>query len=294
MPIDLHTHTTASDGTLAPAELVALAAAAAVTTLAITDHDTTDGLAAARPVAARAGIALVPGVELGTEDVRGQHDLLGYFVDVDDAAFQALLATIRDHRHARAVAMVERLRALGAPIDLDDVLAIAAGGALGRPHLARALVAAGWADDVGDAFHRYLGAGGPAYAPRYRLSPAEGCAAIRAAGGVPVLAHPTPPGRPWSDPKRLLAFLGPLADAGLGGLECFYPGYTARVSRWLVVLADHFGLVPSGGSDFHGPHRPQGVLGAVTVPPDTVERLAAACDRPVPWPPTAVGVGGAR
>ncbi len=292
MTIDLHTHTTASDGTRTPAEVVALAAAASVTVLAITDHDTTAGLAAAGPAAAAAGITLVAGVELGTEDARGQHDLLGYFVDPDDGPFQALLATIRAHRHERAVAMVERLRALGAPIALDDVLALAAGGALGRPHVARALVAAGWSDDVPDAFRRYLGRHGPAYVPRYRLSPADGCAAIRAAGGVPVLAHPTPPGDPWSDPKRLRTFLGVLADAGLGGLECYYPGYTARVSRWLAVLAEHWRLVPTGGSDYHGPHRPQGVLGGVAVPPDTVERLAAA-RRPGAGPIGAALAGGA-
>ncbi|MBK6768460.1 MAG: PHP domain-containing protein [Ardenticatenales bacterium] len=279
--IDLHTHTTASDGTLTPPELVAHAAAARLLTLAITDHDTTDAIAPAAAAAEAHGITLIAGVELGTEDERGEHDILGYFVDVADPPFQSLLETIRAHRHVRAVAIVERLRAAGAPLAIDDVLALSDGGAIGRPHVARALVAIGWAEDVSDAFNRFLGTGRPAHVGRYRLSPAEACAAIRAAGGVPVLAHPTPPGNPWSDPKRLRTMLGPLADAGLGGLECYYTGYTARVNRWLAVLADHFGLVPSGGSDFHGPHRPRSVLGAVRVPEDTVERLRAAAG-PVP------------
>lgn len=274
--IDLHAHTNASDGTLAPADLVALAARSGVTTLAITDHDTTDAIRPARAAAEAAGVALIPGIEMSTEDQRGDHDILGYFVDIDDPAYQSLLSTIREHRHARAIAIVDRLREAGAPIALDDVLGYADGGSIGRPHVAHALVAAGWAEDVGDAFRRYLARGRSAYAARYRLSPAEACAAIRAAGGVPVLAHPTPPGNPWSDPKRLRTMLGPLADDGLGGLECYYTGYTARVNRWLVVLAEHFGLVPTGGSDFHGPHRPHNVLGAVRVPDDTVERLRAA------------------
>lgn len=278
--IDLHAHTTASDGTLAPAELVALAARSGLTVLAITDHDTTDAVAAARAAGADVGVRIIAGVEMSTEDERGEHDILGYFVDVDDPSFQALLGSIRDHRRERAVAIVDRLRAAGAPIHMDDVFALSDGGAIGRPHVARALVAAGWAEDVGDAFGRYLGRGRSAHVPRHRQSPAEACAAIRGAGGVPVLAHPTPPSNPWSDPKRLRTMLGPLADAGLGGLECYYTGYTARVSRWLVVLAEHFGLVPSGGSDFHGPHRPHGVLGGVRVPADTVERLREAAGGP--------------
>ncbi len=275
--IDLHTHTTASDGSLAPRELVALAAAGGVTHLAVTDHDTTAGLAAAEAEARARGIAFVTGIELSSEADGIATDILGYFIDPAAPALQAVLARIRDVRQARAATMVARLRDLGAPITLDDVHAFAGPDtAVARPHVARALVAAGFVADVPEAFRRYIGRHGPAYAERYKLTPAEACGLIRAAGGVPVVAHPTPPGNPFSDPKHLRTYLPPLVEAGLGGLECHYPGYTRRVSRWLEALAWHFKLVPTGGTDYHGPWRASPAPGTVDVPPDTVARLAAA------------------
>ncbi len=274
--VDLHTHTTASDGALTPSELVALAAAEGIEILAITDHDTTEGLAAAEAAAADLGLTLVPGVELNTDYDGGSADILGYFFDCASPELQTLLATIRAARVTRARAMVEKLRLLGSRVTYDDVLRYAGDGAVGRPHVARALVEEGFVADVGAAFRRYIGNGGPAYAPRYKLLPADACRAIRAAGGVPSLAHPVPPDDPYSDPKRLRTFLPPLVAAGLGGLECYYSGYTAKVNRWLEALAWHFKLVPTGGSDFHGPWRPDKPLGGVDVPRDTVDRLLAA------------------
>lgn len=281
MRIDLHTHTSASDGVLAPADLVALAARQGVTHLAITDHDTTAGLPEASHAARAHGISLITGIELSTEHPSPagteQTDILGYGFDPDHAALQALLVQIREARRERAARMVAGLRTLGAPIDMDAVLALAGDAdSIGRPHLARALAATGFVASIDEAFRRYIGRGGPAFVPRYKLAPEEACRIIRAAGGVPSVAHPVPPGNPLSDPKRLRHFLPPLVEAGLGGLECYYFRYTRRVNRWLAALAEHFGLVPTGGTDYHGPWRANPPPGGVEVPPETVERLRAA------------------
>ncbi|MFN2250743.1 MAG: PHP domain-containing protein [Anaerolineae bacterium] len=274
--IDLHTHSTASDGALAPADLVAAAASAGVGVLALTDHDTTAGYEEAMRAGARYGVEIVPGVELGCGNGHEQTDILGYYFYPGDDDLQRLLTDIVTARESRAERMVERLRDLGATITSEQVAALAAGGSVGRPHVARALVDTGFVPDVPSAFREYIGPGRPAYADRYRLTPEEACRAVRAAGGVPVLAHPVPPADPWSDPKGLRSFLPPLVEAGLGGLECYYPGYSAKVVRWLEALAWHFGLVPTGGSDYHGPWREGMGIGCVDVPPDVPERLRAA------------------
>ena len=275
--LDLHSHSTASAGSLTPTELVRAAARAGVSHLGLTDHDSMDGIAEAREAALEAGITLVPGVELSTQHDGMTSDLLGYFPDPAHAGLAAHFAATRQERGERAAGMVQQLRRLGADIDLERVQALAPGGLITRPHVAQALVEAGFVLDRAEAFRRYIGRGRPAYVARAKLSPEDGCALLRAAGGVPVLAHPVPPYRAFADPKRLLRLLPRLVEAGLGGLECHYPGYSARTVRWLEVLADHHGLVPTGGSDHHGPWRPHNPLGGVhSVPIDTVERLWAA------------------
>ncbi|HQZ72823.1 MAG TPA: PHP domain-containing protein [Anaerolineae bacterium] len=275
--IDLHSHSTASDGTLTPAALVAAAAQAGVTHLGLTDHDSMDGIAEAQSAAAELGITLVPGVELSTEHDGIISDILGYFADPAQPELARLFAATRLERVERAQRMVDALIDLGADIDLPRVAALATGGLITRPHVAQALVEAGFVGDRAEAFRRFIGQGRPAYVARVKLSPEEACRILRAAGGVPVLAHPVPPRRAFADPKGLLQLLPRLAAAGLGGLECHYPGYAARTIRWLEVLAGHNGLIPTGGSDYHGPWRPQSLLGAVrTVPADTVDRLQAA------------------
>jgi predicted metal-dependent phosphoesterase TrpH len=172
--------------------------------------------------------------------------------------------------------MVACLRELGAPVSYEQVADLSGGGSIGRPHVARALVDVGFVQDARIAFRDYIGRGCPAFAERYRLTAKQACRAVRAAGGVPVVAHPVPPPNPWSDPKGLRRFLPSLVDAGLGGLECYYPGYSPRVIRWLETLAWHFGLVPTGGSDYHGPWRADRRIGCVRVPQDVPERLRAA------------------
>lgn len=280
--IDLHTHSTASDGELSPRELVATAADAGVGTLALTDHDTMAGVPEAQAEARRRGIEIVPAVEIGclTPD-EGIVDILGYFVDADTPSLQALFLRIRDSREERARAMVERLRAERIAITFEDVATVAGSAPIGRPHVAQALADAGVVADVGSAFTELIGVDGPGYVSRLRLNPADVCEAVRAAGGVPSMAHPVPPGAPRRDPKRLRHFLPRLVEAGLGGLECHYPRYSTETVRWLRTLADHNGLIPTGGSDYHGARLPGRTLGCVDVPADTVERLreAAAAGR---------------
>ncbi len=276
-PVDLHAHTTASDGALDPAALVALAAERGLAALALTDHDTTAGYDEACAAGTTLGVEIIAAVEINTTDAQGGHtDILGYLLNVRDRPLQSLLSDIRDARIVRAQRMVSLLQALGARLDYEDVLRHAGTGAVGRPHVARALAEAGFVDSVGAAFQRYIGNDGPAYVDRFKITPAEACRVVRAAGGVPVVAHPVPPRDPFSDPKKLRSYLGPLVDAGLGGLECRYPGYRAGVVRWLESLASFFELVPTGGSDFHGPWRPENALGGVLVRYETITRLRDA------------------
>lgn len=270
---DLHAHTTASDGTLTPRELVELAAQEGLAAVGITDHDTTDGVLEAQSAGQELGVWVVPGVEINTDTQDGHVDILGYFVDITNPGFQDMLARIRDTRYHRAQKMVEKLRELGQPISFDRVLELSIEGAVGRPHMAQALLEAGHVSTLAEAFDLYIGRHGPAYVNRYRLSPQEACALVRRAGGVPSLAHPTPADDPFSDPKDLNRLLPVLKQAGLGAMECFYPGYTSEVSAWLLGFAERFDLIPTGGSDFHGATKPGIGLGSVGVPLEYVERL---------------------
>lgn len=266
--IDLHTHSTASDGLLAPAQLVALAVERGLRILALTDHDTIAGLSEAAAAAAAAGLRFIPGVELSTHVERGEVHVLGYFIDPTDPALLTALARFRDAREGRAATMVERLTAAGAPIRLERVLALA-GGSIGRPHVARALVEAGHATSINEAFERWLVRGRPGYVERFRLTPADAVRLIRAACGVPVLAHP-------HSADDLDSLLPKLVAAGLAGIECYYGDYDDARKADYLALAAHHDLVATGGTDFHGTgvaHRRP--LGGTWLPPETVEVLAA-------------------
>lgn len=267
--VDLHTHSTASDGLLAPARLVELAVARGLRVLGLTDHDTTAGLAEAEAAAHAAGLRLIPGVELSTAVPAGEVHILGYLLDPASAQLQEALATFREARTGRARQIVARLTAAGVPIDYNCVVAIASGATIGRPHVARALVAAGHAVSVDDAFARFLIRGRPGYVERYRLSPREVVELVRAAGGVPVLAHP-------HSVANLDQLLPELVTAGLGGLECYYGDYGTATHQELVALATRFGLVPTGGTDFHGPGLTHSQpLGGAPVPFSAVALLEA-------------------
>src|SRR5690242_19349871 len=263
--LDLHTHTTASDGRLAPAALVALARQAGVTTLAITDHDTTDGLAKARAAAPAAGVEIITGIEFGCDMPHGEVHMLGYLFDAEHPALRARLAWLREGRVERGRAMVAKLNALGLPIRWDRVREIAGAGSVGRPHVAQALIEDGFVADTNEAFSRYLAWGGPAYVPRRRLTPVDVIALIRGAGGVVSLAHP-------AHIPDLETLLARLAEAGLAGLETYYGEYDPPTVTWLAGLADRYNLVPTGSSDYHAreikDHATLG--GSPRVPLDTI------------------------
>ncbi|HEY8600993.1 MAG TPA: PHP domain-containing protein [Thermomicrobiales bacterium] len=266
--IDLHTHSTASDGLLTPAQLVALAVERGLRVLALTDHDTVAGLPEAGTAAAAAGVQFIPGVELSTHVEAGEVHILGYFIEPTDPTLSAALAQFRDAREGRAATIVERLSAAGAPITLERVLAFAAGGSIGRPHVARALVEAGHATSINDAFERWLVRGRAGYVDRFRLTPPDAVRLIRAARGVPVLAHP-------HSADNLNALLPELVAAGLAGIECYYGDYDDLRKREYLALAERYGLVATGGTDFHGTgvaHRRP--LGGVWLPPATVAAIA--------------------
>lgn len=275
--VDLHAHTTASDGLLDPPTLVAEALACGLRVLAVTDHDSVGGIAAAQQAAAsRADAApgapaltVIPGLEINTAVGEAEVHVLGYDIAFQRPDLAAFLAEQRAARDERARAMVRKLQAAGLTIEYERVLAEAGGGAVGRPHLARALAAARLVRSPQEAFARWIGVGGPAYVARSRLSPAQAVERIVAAGGVAVLAHP-------AGMLDLEGWVARLAAAGLGGLECYYPGYRGAISAALLALARRYGLVPTGGSDFHGPgHAGRPSLGSVWVPPGTPEALRA-------------------
>jgi len=258
--IDLHTHTTASDGSLTPAQLVAAAHRAGLKAVAVTDHDTVAGLEEA--LAAGRGLAMevVPGVEISLEvGLAGGAHLLGLWVRPGHPALLKGLAQVQEARRRRNPLILAKLNGLGLALDMTEVNAQAGGGQVGRPHIAMALAAKGYAASTGEAFNRWLKAGGPAYVAKERLSPAQGIGLVRAAGGVPVLAHP---GLLDLDRPGLEALARRLRSVGLEGLEAYYSEHDAATQRGLAYLAARLGLVLSGGSDFHGDAKQRIRLGA--------------------------------
>jgi 3',5'-nucleoside bisphosphate phosphatase len=277
--IDLHVHSNASDGTDSPANVMLRAARAGLDVMALTDHDTQAGVAEAC-AALPTGLTLLPGMELSCQlDGRSVH-LLGYLFDPADPALRAETAQIRDDRVYRARAMVDRLRELGANVSWEEVTAIAGDAVIGRPHLARALAAAGAIADPADAFTaEWIGDGGRAFVDRYAPGLTRALGLVRAAGGVSVLAHPRSPGYEIPD-----AVIAELAGAGLGGIEVFHPDHDKAERDRLTGLARSLDLISTGGSDDHGTFLPGGRLpaspaghglGAETTPPQEYERLLA-------------------
>ncbi len=266
--VDLHTHSLRSDGALRPAELVRRAAAHGVRVQALSDHDTLAGIAEAMAAAAPLGLRIIPATELNTESEWGDVHVLGYFLDPADTALEDRLRWLRENRGRRVELMVERLRALGYGITLERVLELAQGGALGRPHLAAALFEAGLVPSYDAAFDTVIGKDSPAYVSRVGLTPLEAVSLVRAHGGVPSLAHP-------GSVIGLLDILPQLVGAGLAGLECHYGSHTPEFTAYCLGLAAEHGLVPTGGSDFHGRGDHGAELGGVSVPPECVPALEA-------------------
>ncbi len=269
--VDLHTHSTASDGVLPPADLVRAAREHGVGVLALTDHDTTDGVAEALDAGRAYRVDVIPGVEINTDVDAYEVHVLGYFIDHTQQEFQRFLGRMRAGRVERAERMVERLCALGVRVEWARVRAIAGTSAVGRPHVARALVEAGRVGSVQEAFERFLSRSGPAYVPRTRLLPEEAVETIRSAGGVPVLAHPG-----WEASGPVIERVPALVARGLCGIEVYYPDHTpAMVSAYLDVVR-RYGLIATGGTDFHGGGIATRVaLGSVPVPAEAVAALRA-------------------
>lgn len=261
--IDLHAHTTASDGSLTPTELVGQAHALGLAALAVTDHDTLGGLAEARAAASVIGLDLVPGVELSVEDDAGRFHLLGYGFDADDPALAQTLITLRRSRAARNEQMAQKMATLDLPVTMDDVRAEAGEDAqvIARPHFARALIKKGIVGSVAEAFDRYLSTGKPLYLPKEVLTPHDAIALIHEAGGVAVMAHP---GLVPLDEAALAGRLGSLTqEDGLDGLEAYYSQHSRGETDRFLALAARLDLLVTGGSDFHGlakPHVPLGII----------------------------------
>ena len=272
--VDLHTHTIASDGTYTPAELVREAARRGVRVLAVTDHDSVDAVEPAF-LAARAcpPLEVVPGIELNTDDPGGEVHVLGYFLDHSAAWLRELLREFREERAARVHRIADRLAVLGHPIDAAEVLALVQEGSAGRPHVAQVMVRRGYVGTVREAFDRFLAAGKPAYVPHRKVTSREACEIIRRAGGLAVVAHPGF----HADSESVVRGL---AGAGLlDGLECYYAEHTPEQTARFLALCRELGLVPTGGSDFHGPRVRAATLGQPAVPWEAWEALRRRAGR---------------
>jgi predicted metal-dependent phosphoesterase TrpH len=271
--VDLHTHTTASDGTLSPRELVRAAVRRGVRVLAVTDHDSTEGLPEALAEAARhPPLTIVPGLEINCDVPGAEVHVLGYVVDHEAPWFQAFLREQRAERVARVHRIAARLAELGMPIDPAEVFAIVKEGSAGRPHVAQVMVQRGYVASVREAFDKWLHASGPAHVPRRRLTPLEAIAIIRRAGGVPVFAHPGLAERDEMVPD--------MVAAGLMGIETYYAEHSAAQTAHYKALCREHGLVATGGSDYHGERSGRAnPLGHPPVPMSVYEELEGAVRR---------------
>ena len=261
--VDLHAHSTASDGSRAPRDVVREAKRLGLAAIALTDHDTLGGIEEAVAVGAEIGVRVVPGVELSAVEDETETHILGLHVS-NPRPIEAQLTALREMRHSRAQRIVIRLNELGVRLEFSAVLEQAAGGAIGRPHVARAMIAEGWAVDLRDAFDRYLGSGRPAYVGKDRLALAEAIDIIHAAGGLAILAHPGQSGTQ----ERIAA----LAAHDLDGVEVRHPSHSSEDAARLLALVEHYSMVPSGGSDWHGAADGPRTLGMMRVPAEWLNR----------------------
>jgi predicted metal-dependent phosphoesterase TrpH len=255
--VDLQVHTTASDGALPPSQVVETAKAAALHAIAITDHDTVDGLDEAIATGAALGVRIVPGVELSTHFGDDELHLLGLHLS-NLGAIRAALTEFQSGRVARAERIVNTLNRLGVPVTLDAVLAQAGDGAVGRPHIARAMVAGGWVKEFREAFDKWLGWGRPAYVDKDRFDVADGIALVHSAGGIAVWAHPGEDATPSK--------VATLTARGLDAIEVLHPSHPPYLVDKLFAMTEAAGLLPSGGSDWHGTSEGPRRLGGQLVP----------------------------
>jgi 3',5'-nucleoside bisphosphate phosphatase len=278
--IDLHTHTNCSDGSFSPRALVELAHQQGLGILAITDHDTTEGLTEAMEAAQGLPLELISGIELSTEFQGRETHILGYFIDQANSQFQTRLTRLRSTRLDRIQLILDRLRTLNIEITLAEVEHVAQRGAIGRPHIARILIEKGYVNGMKEAFERFLGSRGKAYVRREVPEAAEILSWITEAGGIPILAHPY-----WEglNADETVASCRTLIDQGLRGLEVFYGTFSARQISLNLRLARQFELLATGGSDFHGTFKPEISLGtgrgSLNVPSTVMDHLRQAAGR---------------
>ena len=281
--IDLHIHSTASDGSLTPTDIIALAEELNLAAISITDHDTLEGVRQIAPADLPKNLHFLTGIEISASPpapfpAKGSMHLLGYGLRLNEPALNNALDRLKTARDHRTPGILARLNRLGFSITLEEVLQCAGEGQAGRPHIAECMVKKGYATDIDDAFNRYLGHGKPAYVDRYRISVEEAIALVRSAGGVPVLAHPGLCG--LTDLSMLEALVEVLVEAGLMGVEVYYPSHSAAFTGRLIALARKLDLLMTGGTDFHGSLKPNTFLGTgdgdLYVPFGLYEKLAAA------------------
>jgi hypothetical protein len=271
---DFHTHTNASDGRLTPTELIDLAAQRGVRIIAVTDHDSTEGLAEAGAAAAKhEGLTLVPGIEMSADIPGDEVHILGYFLDYHDEEFQKTLTKLRHARRDRGRSMVEKLHELGVDIPWERVEELAGDGAVGRPHVAQALLEKGHISSFQEAFEKYIGRNGPAYVERVKLTPVEAVDMLVSIGALPVLAHP-------SSLTRLGQLLQEMKAAGLVGMEVYYQDYDEATRGRLARVAEEHGLLKLGGSDYHGLSTPRERLpGDIPLPDESIDAFMETARR---------------
>lgn len=264
---DFHVHTTASDGVYTPHQIVQKATENGLEYLAITDHDTTDGVQEALKTARDFNLTVIPGVEISTDSKHGLAHVLGYFIDYNNKELVETLKEMRRSRKLRASDMVAKLQELGMKIEWERVKEIAGDASIGRPHIAQALLEKKYIASFAEAFHKYIGQGGPAYVERIKITPEEAVRMIKQAGGLAVLAHPFT----LDEPETLIQNL---KKAGLSGIEVFYGEYGEAEIEKLSEFADKYGLLKTGGSDFHGLNEDtEAPIGGIDMPAKYIEKL---------------------
>ncbi len=271
---DLHLHSTASDGRLSPAELVQKSVEAGLTIIALTDHDSVNGIVPALETAKTfPNLRVIPGVEISTNIPKGEMHVLGYFIDYTHPELETTLKKMRNSRQERMQGMIAKLRGLGLSIEWERVKEIAGSSTMGRPHLAQAMLEKGYIPSLKEAFTKYIGWGKPAYVERDKMTPQEAVELILQANGLPVLAHPLTP----NDPEAMVI---ELKASGLVGIETYYDGYTTEEINRLLSLAQRYGLIATGGSDYHGlDTTTETMIGGANVPIASAEQLIALAEQ---------------
>lgn len=271
--VDLHLHSSVSDGVLSPDEVVAKAAELGLTAISLTDHDNVDGIAPALKAADKyPSLVFIPGLEISTDITTGEVHVLGYYVDHTNPELLTALKTLRDSRLGRAQKMVQKLSEMGMPIEWERVKMISGNGSVGRPHIAQALLEKGYIETIREAFSKYIAFGGPAYVPREKMTPAEAIELITRADGFAVLAHPL-------NISKLDILLKTMVKAGLTGLEVYYKDYSVEERESLARLADKYRLIATGGTDYHGLNdNAEVMMGEAGVPSYVADNLIAMAE----------------